>query len=155
LVDRQVILPENEATSFAEALDDGDYAVRVLEGNSLEIARLAAAVNHLTDQLLQNQERLAENVRSLDETNQLLTETQRELVQAEKLASIGRLAAGIAHEIGNPLGALVGYVAVLRRRGADPELLEGVSREASRIDQIVRGLLDYARPGVSRREPVD
>jgi len=98
-------------------------------------------------------------VRSLDETNQRLVTAQRELVQAEKLASIGRLSAGVAHEIGNPLGALLGYAAVLRRRGGDAELLDGVEREARRIDRIVRGLLDYARPAGSgasqEREPVD
>jgi C4-dicarboxylate-specific signal transduction histidine kinase len=84
---------------------------------SREIATLARAVNRLTDELLENQRRLAENVRSLDETNQMLNEAQRDLVQAEKMASIGRLAAGVAHEIGNPLGALVGYIGVTRRRG--------------------------------------
>src|SRR5205823_5793581 len=58
----------------------------------------------------------------------------------------GRLAAGIAHEIGNPLGAVGTYVEVLRRRGADAEVIAGLSRELDRIDRIVRSLLDYARP---------
>lgn len=116
---------------------------------------LATALNGLTDQLLQNQAKLAHNVRSLDDTNRLLHETQRELVQSEKMASIGRLAAGVAHEIGNPLGALLGYASVLTRRGTAAELAEGIEREARRIDLIVRGLLDYARPGAAPREPVD
>jgi hypothetical protein len=57
--------------------------------------------------------------------------------------------------VGNPLGALLGYASVLRRRGTDPELLDGVERETRRIDAIVRGLLDYSRPTPARREPVD
>jgi two-component system, NtrC family, sensor kinase len=85
----------------------------------------------------------------------MLNEAQRDLVQAEKMASIGRLAAGIAHEIGNPLGALVGYIGVIRRRAMASEVVDGMDREARRIDQIVRGLLDYARPVSARREPVD
>src|SRR6266513_1635716 len=79
----------------------------------------------------------------------------RYLVRPEKLASIGRLAAGIAHEVGNPLGAIGTYVEVLRRRGADPEVVAGVTRELERIDHIVRGLLDYARPQEETLAPLD
>ncbi len=71
------------------------------------------------------------------------------------MAGVGRLAAGVAHEIGNPLAALMGYASVLRRRGADPELVGGLESEARRIDRIVRGLLEYARPAPREREPVD
>lgn len=117
LVERLVLRPMEETVSVAEAIARGEYDRRVPAGPTRESATLAEALNDLTDQLLQNQERLAQNVRSLDETNQLLNETQRELIQSEKMASIGRLGAGIAHEIGNPLGAIVGYLEVLRRRG--------------------------------------
>src|SRR6266513_2675901 len=79
----------------------------------------------------------------------------RYLVRPEKLASIGRLAAGIAHEVGNPLGAIGTYVEVLRRRGADPEVVAGVTRELERIDHIVRGLLEYARPQEETLAPLD
>jgi signal transduction histidine kinase len=155
LIDRLVMRPLAETTAVAEAIAAGDYDRRAPEGNSREIDTLSRAVNRLTDDLLENQHRLAENVRSLDETNQMLNEAQRELVQAEKMASIGRLAAGIAHEIGNPLGALIGYIGITRRRGLAGEVVEGMDREAKRIDQIVRGLLDYARPVSARREAVD
>ncbi|HEV2145900.1 MAG TPA: ATP-binding protein [Longimicrobiaceae bacterium] len=157
LVGRLVVRPLSEAADAATAIADGDYQRRVPPGESRETAALADALNRLTDQLLQDQTRLAENVRSLDETNRVLVATQRDLVQAEKLAGIGRLAAGVAHEVGNPLGALLGYAAVLRRRGVDEELLGGVEREARRIDRIVRSLLQYARPhgGAREREEVD
>lgn len=155
IVNRLVIRPISEAAETAAAIARGDYERRVVTGDTRETVMLSAAVNRLTDQLLQNQERLAENVRSLDETNRLLVSTQRDLVQAEKLASIGRLAAGVAHEIGNPLGAVLGYTSVLRRRGGDAEVLEGLEREARRIDRIVRSLLEYARPHPKAREPVD
>jgi two-component system NtrC family sensor kinase len=155
LLNRLVVRPLRQTATAAEIIAGGDYDQRVPPAAAREIDAVARAINRLTDQLLQNQARLAENVRSLDRTNLRLVDAQRDLVQAEKLAAIGRLAAGVAHEIGNPLGSLLGYAAVLQRRGGDAELAAGIEREARRIDRIVRGLLDYARPAAATREPVD
>lgn len=155
LIDRLVLRPLRQVSEVATAIAGGEYARRIPPGETREMSALAYAFNDLTDQLLHNQERLAENVQSLHDTNEKLMRTQRELVQAEKLASIGRLAAGVAHEVGNPLGAVLGYAAVLRRRGADSELIDGVEREARRIDRIVRGLLEYARPASGPKERID
>ena len=155
LIQRHVVRPISAAVGAAEAIAGGDRARRVPMGDTREMAALAGAINRMTDQLLENQERLAHNVHSLDETNRILLATQRDLVQAEKLASIGRLSAGVAHEIGNPLGAVLGYTSLLRKRGAEAELVDGVEREARRIDRIVRALLDYSRPAPAQREPVE
>lgn len=154
LVDRLVVRPLAETARVADGIAEGAYQLRAPPAQTAEMARLASALNRLTDQLLQNQQRLAENVRSLDEANRRLVDTQGELVQAEKLASVGRLAAGVAHEIGNPLAAVLGYASLLKRKAVEPELVDGLEREARRIDRIVRTLLDYARPAAAR-EPVD
>jgi two-component system, NtrC family, sensor kinase len=72
------------------------------------------------------------------------------LSRAEKLATTGRLAAGIAHEVGNPLSAIATYAHLVRQRAGEAapltEPLDALEREADRIDRIVRGLLDFARP---------
>lgn len=154
LLQRSLLRPLAEIMRSAESIAAGEYTVRVPDGGPVEIVALAGALNQLTDQLLQNQARLAENVRSLDRTNQELTRAQRELVHAAKLASLGQLSAGVAHEIGNPLTALFGYVGLLRRGDCDGEIVEGLDRESRRIDRIVRGLLEYSRPGMAIREPV-
>lgn len=137
-VERVVLRPLRGAMESAEAIAAGDLQRRLAPGDTLEIDNLAASVNRMTDRLL---------------------EERAHLVRAEKLASVGRLAAGVAHEIGNPLGAINGYIHVLARSPAGSEAaegaLKGLEREATRIDRIVRGLLDYARPGSRGTGPVD
>jgi two-component system, NtrC family, sensor kinase len=80
------------------------------------------------------------------------------LSRAEKLATMGRLAAGIAHEVGNPLSAIVTYAHLIRQRAGDAaalrEPLDALEREVDRIDRIVRALLDYARPRRMTPRPV-
>jgi len=75
-------------------------------------------------------------------------EMQEQIAQAERLADLGRMAANIAHEIRNPLGAIVNSITVLRHRGAagDPRLLDIVTEEADRLDGILREFLLFARP---------
>jgi len=84
-------------------------------------------------------------------------------VRAERLATAGRLASGIAHEIGNPLGAITGYVELATDRlGAGDagraeaaDFLARVGEEAQRIDRIVRDLLDLSRPAAAAHGPVE
>jgi two-component system NtrC family sensor kinase len=137
-VERVVLRPLRQAMSTAEAIAAGDLQRRLPGGESLEIDSLANAVNRMTDRLL---------------------EERAHLVRAEKLASVGRLAAGVAHEVGNPLAAINGYVHVLARAAppgdASRAAIDGLERESARIDRIVRGLLDYARPGQRATGPVD
>jgi len=134
LVNRLVLWPLERVVATADAVADGDLGRRAPDAETRDFATLAARLNRMTDHLL---------------------DAQGQLVRSEKLASIGRLAAGIAHEVGNPLGAIGTYVEVLRRRGADPEVISGVTRELERLDRIVRGLLDYARPQEEALSPLD
>ncbi|HEX6064738.1 MAG TPA: HAMP domain-containing protein, partial [Longimicrobiales bacterium] len=157
LVTRRVLQPIDRLVAGAEAISQGDLAARAPESETREINRLAQALNNMAERLLSDQEKLAANIRSLDDTNLLLTEARNAMVQAEKMASAGRLGAGIAHEVGNPLGAIIGYLGILKRNAAprDLELLESAEREAHRIDRIVRGLLDYSRPREAHTHALD
>ncbi|MGD8698307.1 MAG: ATP-binding protein [Gemmatimonadales bacterium] len=145
---RQVVLnPIRSIQHGAEAIARDDYSRRIQVEGAKEFQRLAANVNEIAVKLIQNQKRLSDNIRSLNEVNRALTEARDELVRAEKLASAGQLAAGIAHEIGNPLGAVLGYLEVAERRpNIGQDMIDDMRREARRIDRIVKGLLDYARP---------
>jgi C4-dicarboxylate-specific signal transduction histidine kinase len=106
--------------------------------------------------------RLAEKVSDLERANAALVEARESLRRAEQLATLGRLAAGIAHEVGNPLGAITAYVDLARARldasGGSPEARDFLARigaEAARIDAIVRDLLDFARPAPPQLGPVE
>ncbi|HEX9050029.1 MAG TPA: ATP-binding protein, partial [Anaeromyxobacter sp.] len=98
--------------------------------------------------------RLAQKVSELERANEALVAARASLVRAERLATAGRLASGVAHEVGNPLGAITGYAELARERlaagdaGRDEatDFLRRIAAEAQRIDGIVRGLLDLARP---------
>src|SRR6266850_929409 len=131
LVTRLVLRPLARVMETADAVADGDLATRAPDAATRDFATLAERLNRMTDRLL---------------------DAQSQLVRSEKLASIGRLAAGVAHEVGNPLSAIGTYMEVLRRRGTDQEVTEGMARE---LDRIVRSLLDYARPQEDPLLPVD
>jgi two-component system, NtrC family, sensor kinase len=152
----RVLAPLERMLAGVEAIAEGSFDARLPEGESQEVARLAGAVNRMAERLLADQQTLAANIRSLDETNQMLTEARDVMVRAEKMASVGRLSAGIAHEVGNPLAAVINYLGILGRTAGprETELLEAAEREARRIDRIVRGLLDYSRPREARLESV-
>jgi signal transduction histidine kinase len=134
LVTRLVLRPLDRVRAAADAVADGDLQARAPDASTRDFAILAERLNRMTDRLL---------------------DAQSQLVRSEKLASIGRLAAGVAHEVGNPLGAIGTYLEVFRRRGGDVEVTVGIARELERIDQIVRSLLDYARPQEDPLQPMD
>lgn len=147
LVERRVLAPIQRFLLGVEAIAGGDYAKRLPQAGSAEMSRLAESVNRMAEHLIAHQQALADNVQSLELTNRELTEARDAMIRAEKMASVGRLAAGIAHEVGNPLGAILGYLGLIGRN-LDPkkqELVQSAESEARRIDRIVRGLLDYAR----------
>jgi two-component system NtrC family sensor kinase len=102
---------------------------------------------------------LGELGRAFNAMTAQLSEAQRQLTQADRLASVGRLAAGVAHEINNPLTGVLTYASLLLDRADDdPERradLEVVVRETKRCREIVRGLLDFARQTPPRRQPTD
>jgi signal transduction histidine kinase len=104
----------------------------------------------MIERLKENQESLENYLESLESANKQLKQAQEELIRTEKLASIGRFAAGVAHEVGNPLGAILGYTSILQKERMDHEeskdYLKRIEKEIERINRIVRELLDFARP---------
>ncbi len=102
---------------------------------------------------------LGDLARAFNDMMVKLNEAQRQLTQSDKLASVGRLAAGVAHEINNPLTGVLTYASfLLKRAEGNPETaadLEVIVRETKRCREIVRGLLDFARQTPPKRQPTD
>ncbi|MFH0964975.1 MAG: [Fe-Fe] hydrogenase large subunit C-terminal domain-containing protein [Planctomycetota bacterium] len=104
-------------------------------------------------------EELEDTCRRLRESHEELEATHHRLLHAERLASVGQLSAGIAHEINNPLGTILVYSHMLLKelQAADPRRqdIQLIAGEASRCRDIVRGLLDFARQSRVSKEPTD
>jgi two-component system NtrC family sensor kinase len=86
-----------------------------------------------------------------------MKEHQRKLLQAERLVGLASMSAGIAHELNNPIGVILGYAKLLRRRtdAVDPKMLAAIEEEAERCHQVIEGLLELTRGGVLHTAPVD
>ena len=136
-VARVIEAPLAESVAAAEAIAGGDTSRRVPPGETYEFDQLGASINRMTEQLLAS--------------HQLR-------LRVEKLATMGRIAAGVSHEIGNPISAIANYAHVLRMRtegnAGTTEPLDALEREITRIDRIMRGLLDYSRPRRLTPKPV-
>lgn len=154
---RRLIQPVTELQDATQRIAGGDFGYTTELDAASELQELSGALNVLSVSLDSYRQRTAEQVKSLEQANVELQKVQEELIRSEKLASVGRLAAGIAHEVGNPLAAVLGYLEVLDQ-GVEPELereLLGRARiEVDRIHIIIRQLLDYARPGEGQRDLV-
>jgi signal transduction histidine kinase len=164
LLARVVARPVNRILETAARLDPSRAPHRLPllgDAGGLALSRAALAFERIAAALDDEQRRLASKVDELTTANTQLAEARESLIRTEKLATVGRLAAGLAHEVGNPLGAITGYVELARRRlppEPHPELadaLERIDSAASRIDRTVRDLLDFARPSVAELVPVD
>jgi len=129
---RLVIRPLHRLTAEADALAARVKPKEEAGYGSAELDRLAARYRAMAEDLL---------------------DVQGHVVRVEKLAGVGRLAAGVAHEVRNPLGALGTYVEVLQRRGTDPAVTGDMRCAIERIERIVQGLVDYARPTAGQPAP--
>ena len=138
-----------------------DHPVRVTSGG--EIGLLGESINRMQASLQEMRSELEEAARTLEDKvrarSEELGRMQARMAQSERLASIGVLAAGVAHEINNPLGGILALTSLTLEDlpPTDPsrENLEEVVRQTRRCGEIVRHLLEFSRQHEARPEPTD
>lgn len=161
---RSIFRPLERMNDAIVRIDGGEIDARVgVTGSRDELGRLAGEFDHLLDVLAVKRNELqrwaneldlkvAERTLELEQANTHLREAQRQLVMSEKLAAIGELTAGVAHEINNPIAVIQGNLDVLRDvlgPAAQPVIKEVrlIDEQVNRIRVIVTKLLQFARPG--------
>lgn len=144
-----IVRPVERITRAVTRLAEGKLDHDVPVTGAAEVAELAVGFNRMAKQLRGDREALESRLRELEATTRELEAAQAQVVRGERLASVGRLAAGVAHELGNPLSAVLGLLELVREGDLDAaesaEFLGRVQRETERMHQIIRDLLDFAR----------
>lgn len=141
-----VLRPIDHLVAMAQRMIDGDMSARVGIRPPAEMGVLCRAIDAMADAVAQREQ-------------ELKRVTQQHIGRSEKLASIGRLAAGVAHEINNPLTGVLTFAHLLRDKPnmdeQDRQDLNLIIHETTRAAEIVRGLLDFARERAAIKEPLD
>jgi len=138
IIARSITAPVKQLVEMTEQIAAGDLTAEAGVKTRDEIGALSNSFNQMTRELKASRDRL---------------------IQSEKLAAVGQLAAGIAHEIRNPLTSIKMIVQLLRRRFQEDESgrtsVQAVLDEISRLEIIISGLLDFARPMELDSQPAD
>ena len=148
LLNRNVVRPVRQLQEATTTVAAGELNPVVVPSGPGEIHELADSFNRMVAALAASRTETEEHIASLEEINQALARARDDLVRSEKLATVGHLAAGMAHEIGNPLGAVVGYLNLLKDdlTGDARDLVDRSLSETGRIDRLIRELLEYSAP---------
>lgn len=156
---KHILIPLSELVSLTESISKGDLTKRSKINYNDEIGELAASFNAMIEELAKSKSQIEEWNLHLQEKAQKVTDElkqkQAQLLESEKLASLGVLSSGIAHEINNPLGIILGHAQMLLKQlqsehaFSNPEeaqkLIETIEENTKRCSQIVKSLLLFAR----------
>ncbi len=156
LMQRQIYRPLRDLEAGAVKLSDGNMEHEVPVHADDEFGRVAKAFNHMARALTISsavERNLVETLETkVQERTEALRIAEAEAAQGQKLASVGLLASGIAHELNNPLTGVLTFTSLLRKKtpdgSPDAEDLDLVIRETKRCASIIRRLLDFAREKV-------
>jgi two-component system, NtrC family, sensor kinase len=145
---QRVTRPLRDLRGGAEAVGRGDFSHRVKVSTSDECGDLAESFNQMTANMQSSREQL-------EKTVETLKTTRAQLVQSEKLSGIGEFVAGVAHELNNPLTAVIGFAELLQQSDVDErhkKYSKRIVQSAERCHKIVQNLLSFARQHTPERK---
>ncbi|MEW6350754.1 MAG: ATP-binding protein [Thermodesulfobacteriota bacterium] len=151
LFHRSILGPIRDVAAMAgkaAGMTDSPFLAEALGWRS-DIQVIAASLKGMMLKVLDDREKLHSMIEELQKTNKNLEAAQEGLIRSERLAGVGRLAAGLTHEIGNPLQIMLGYAELLEAE-PDPqkrtEIITKLEQELHRIQDILQELLNFASP---------
>jgi len=142
---RMMIKPIDSVVRVSKEIMKGNLSARCNLQTKGEMGLLCKTINQMAEAIEQHEKQMKED-------------TQRQILQSEKLASIGRLAAGVAHEINNPLTGVLTFSHLLKERSNEEDVikdLDVIIQETKRVREIVRNLLEFARQSPPNKESIN
>lgn len=159
LLRRRVVAPLEHLAAATRELAEGGFEARLVEEGPRETVLVAQAWNAMSEALARRTAALEKAIAELRDANGALRVARSGMERSERLASVGRLAAGVAHEVGNPMAAQLAFLDLAAR---DPALgdatrshLVRAAQQGERVRKILRQLLEFSRPPRMERVPVD
>jgi signal transduction histidine kinase len=147
---RWIVTPVAQLSLAAERVARTARRLEPPETASRELSDLSRSLQVMTERLLAEEQALRNKVVEVEQATEQLKATQAQLLRSERMASVGQLAAGLAHEVGNPIAAMMGMQDLILSGGmSSDEQVDFIARmrkETERIHRILRDLLDFARP---------
>lgn len=151
---RIIVRPLDALSAAAQRVASGARSLRVPAAGARELDELGESLRRMTQRLIAEEDALRQKITEVERATEDLKQTQDRLVRSERLASVGRLAAGLAHEVGNPIAALIGLEDLLLSGDLDDaearDFLQRMRKETERIHRIIEDLLQFARPAAGR-----
>ncbi len=152
---RRITTPIHKLIDATNRIGRGDLDKKIQLTTNDEIQILANEFELMRQKLQESYQGMEEKIQR---RTRELQEAQAQISHQEKMASLGMMAAGIAHEIGNPLTSISSMVQIIKRKNDDPKTLEYISyilKNIERISRIVRELVDFSRPSSYKEAPSD
>jgi signal transduction histidine kinase len=140
---RLIVRPVEALARATDRVASGARTLNAPTSSARELELLSQSVSAMTHRLISDEDKLRKKIEEL-------TEAQAQIIRSERMASVGRLAAGMAHEIGNPITAIMGLQDLMLGGDVAPteqaDYVARMRKETERVHRILRDLLDFARP---------